>query len=144
MGESTVGAVSVITWKPNLSVGIADVDEDHKKLIKMINRLFGAALSPQPGQILGDVLEELTRYVVFHFNREEEYMRRFDYPGFVEHKKEHERLIDTATRFKRNLDSGLAMNLKDEIEKSLRDWLVVHIQGQDRHLGHFLNEQGVK
>lgn len=135
---------AIILWKPFLSVGVAVVDEDHKKLIKMINRLFGAALSSDPGQVLRGVLTELTDYVVFHFNREEEYMLLLNYPDYEEHKAEHQRLLEAVGRFTRNLDSGLAMNLKDEIEMSLRDWLLSHILKQDMRLGPFLNEHGIR
>ena len=135
---------SIITWKSSLSVGVTDVDEDHKKLIKMINRLFGATLSSDPGQVLSDILSELTDYVVFHFNREEQHMQHLNYPRYAKHKEDHQKLFDAAGRFKRNLDSGLATNLKDDVEILLRDWLIFHIQGHDKRLGKFLNAQGIK
>lgn len=133
----------IILWKPGLSVQVADIDEDHKKLIKMINRLFGAALSLDPGVVLRTILDELTDYVAVHFEREEAYMRRYAYPGYEAHKQDHQQLLEAAARFRKNMELGLSINLKNEIEQSLRDWLVLHIQGQDKQLGHFLNQQGV-
>ncbi|MBF0437685.1 MAG: hemerythrin family protein [Magnetococcales bacterium] len=135
----------IIIWKSHLSVQVASIDEDHKKLIKMINRLFGAILSVDPEQVLWDILAELTEYVVVHFKREEEYMRRFDYPDLVVHLEDHQRLIAATRQFKLNLESGLDRTLlKAEVENSLRDWLVNHILGMDHLLGQFLNQQGIR
>ncbi len=134
----------IILWKPGLSVQVADIDEDHKKLIKMINRLFGAALSLDPGGVLRTIVAELTDYVVFHFAREEAYMLRYAYPGYDGHKQEHQRLLEAAAQFRQNMELGLTTSITDDIEQSLRDWLVVHIQNQDKQLGQFLNQQGVQ
>ena len=134
---------AIITWKKNLSVGVADIDEDHKRLIRMINRLFGAALSPDPGQILRNVLDELTHYVILHFNREQEQMDHLNYPFYHEHFGEHAKLIEAVGQFKNNLESGLACCLEEEIEHALRDWLITHIQQHDKQLGQFLNERGI-
>lgn len=138
-----MGTPAIIIWKPNLSVKVTEIDEDHKKLIKMINRLFGATLSPNPGEVLRTILDELTDYVVFHFNREETYMRQYAYPGYDAHKQAHQSLLEAAGRFRQNMEWGMGANLGEEIETSLRDWLVVHIQGQDKELGKFLNQQGI-
>ncbi|MBF0459785.1 MAG: hemerythrin family protein [Magnetococcales bacterium] len=133
----------IVLWKPPLSVGVADIDEDHKKLLKMINRLFGSALSLDPRQVLHTILDELTEYVVVHFDREETYMRRYAYPEYGIHKRDHQRLLDTAGRFKQNRELGLSINLKEEIEHALRQWLEAHIQEHDKRLGAFLNQQGI-
>ncbi|MBF0179189.1 MAG: hemerythrin family protein [Magnetococcales bacterium] len=133
----------VILWKSHLSVGVADVDEDHKKLIKMINRLFGAALSLEPQRVLEGVLDELTRYVIFHFEREEEYMLRLGYSAYLEHQREHQRLLVAVARFRERLLAGKVGRLKEEMEATLRDWLVGHILEMDKKMGEFLNSQGI-
>ncbi|MEO5333689.1 MAG: bacteriohemerythrin [Magnetococcus sp. YQC-5] len=134
----------IIIWKHHLSVGVADVDDDHKKLIKMINRLFGATLSSQPGAVLQGVLDELTDYVVRHFAREEDYMLRLGFSDYQAHKEDHHRLIESVGVFTEQILSGVAFNIKDQIEHILRDWLVTHIQVYDKQMGQFLNEQGIR
>ena len=135
---------SIILWKPALGVGVTEIDEDHKQLIKLINRLFGASLSLDPARVVQTVLNELTSYVQFHFNREEALMRRYNYPDYETHRQAHQQLLESVERFQRNFVLGLAINLKEEIEVTLRDWLVVHIQDQDKQLGLFLHQQGVQ
>lgn len=134
---------AIIIWKPNLSVKVTDIDEDHKKLFKMINRLFGATLSLNPGEVLRTILGELTDYVIFHFNREEEYMRQYAYPDYETHQKAHQHLLEAVGRFRQNMEWGMTANLGEEVETSLRDWLVAHIQVKDKELGKFLNQQGI-
>ncbi|MBF0295155.1 MAG: hemerythrin family protein [Magnetococcales bacterium] len=134
---------SIILWKNHLSVGVADVDEDHKKLIKMINRLFGAALSSEPQRVLEGVLDELTHYVIFHFEREEAYMQRLGCPFHQEHLQEHRHLLEAVGGFRVRLLAGKVGCLKEEMESTLRDWLIGHILGLDKKMGEFLNSKGI-
>ncbi|MBF0162142.1 MAG: hemerythrin family protein [Magnetococcales bacterium] len=135
---------SIILWKPGLSIGVTDLDNDHKMLIKMINRLFGAVLSLDPARVVRAVLDELLAYVQVHFDREETHMRCHNYPDYVTHQKAHQHLLERVERFRRNYEEGLTMNLREEIEVTLRDWLVMHIQEQDKRLGLFLNQLGIQ
>lgn len=77
------------SWSADLSVGNAAIDEDHRELIGLINRLHAAMERGRGGLIMNEVLAELIDYVDAHFKREEDYMHKLLYVGFTEHKKEH-------------------------------------------------------
>ncbi|MEO5377067.1 MAG: bacteriohemerythrin [Magnetococcus sp. DMHC-6] len=128
----------LIYWKADYNVGIQDIDNDHRQLVKMINRLFGSVLSSDPADVVNSVLKDLLAYVVFHFNRELALMEKYGYPEREQHNNEHRLLLESASQFKKRFDSGLAINIKEEIEVSLRDWLVNHVRNSDKRLGHFL------
>ncbi|MBF0282950.1 MAG: hemerythrin family protein [Magnetococcales bacterium] len=134
---------AIITWNASLSCGVTDIDEDHKKLVSMINRLGGAVLSADPQEVLQEILRELVQYVVFHFDREEEYMQEYDYPRFEQHQAQHRQLLDQAQEFVELLGSRPTQELWQQLGDTLRAWLVVHIEGEDHELGAFLVNQGL-
>ena len=129
---------NILIWKKELSIGYSDIDEDHKKLCKMINQLFGAVMSPNAESILAGVLDGLIEYTVFHFKREEELMIKYDYPGYKHHRWEHEKLILTTKDFKSRFELGGGLQLGKDVELILREWLVNHILNVDKQLGVFL------
>ena len=68
--------MSLLTWNPAMSVGVRLLDEDHKKLIAMINQLHDGMLAGHSNDVVGDVLRRLVSYTVEHFRREEDYCGR--------------------------------------------------------------------
>lgn len=131
----------ILIWNNKLSVGHLEIDEDHKKLCKMINRLFGAAMFPNEEKILLDVLKGLLEYTLIHFKREEKLMVEHNYPAMGEHKREHEKLILAARAMQMRYQSGDRSKLGEEVEKMLRDWLVHHILNVDKQLALFLRKK---
>jgi hemerythrin len=136
-----VWAMSYVRWTPDLSVGVKASDDDHKRLIDLINRLFEALNCGQGREIVGKVLDELESYTRYHFAREEEYFERTGYPA-DEHKQEHRELVEQIVTLQsryRTGETALAM----ETLGVLKHWLTTHIQGTDmKYTGH-LNANGI-
>jgi hemerythrin len=61
----------LIEWEDIYSVGIEEFDNDHKKLIELINRLHQAMLDKKAKEVLGEIINELVDYTIYHFNKEE-------------------------------------------------------------------------
>jgi len=64
----------LLKWKKAFETGIKSVDNEHKTLVRLIDKLEA---SMQPGgsrEAMGVVLRELVEYVKFHFSNEEEVM----------------------------------------------------------------------
>lgn len=132
----------VIQWSEAMSVGHDLIDEDHKNLVRMINRLFGAVMAEQPHAVVNRVLNDLVDYTVYHFKREEVLMERYAYPDAPAHCKAHRDLIGMVESCRAKFVSGEAVQLADEIEEFLRDWLVRHILYVDKALADFLSGRG--
>ena len=128
-------------WSDNLSVDVKASDDDHKKLIDMLNCLYVGMKNRQGKEVVGKVLDDLVCYTKFHFAREEEFFAKTGYPA-VEHKKEHKELVKQAeelqSRYK-NGESALSIETLD----FLRDWLTNHIQGTDKKYSSHLNANGI-
>jgi hemerythrin-like metal-binding protein len=125
------------------SVGVNEIDNQHKKLIDLINQLNDAMHAGKGAEILGKVLSELVNYTVYHFNYEESLMAQHHYDDTPAHKLEHKKFIETVGAFKQKFDSGNAV-ISVEIMNFLRDWLTNHIMKTDKKLGQGLVKAGVK
>jgi hemerythrin len=130
-----------IVWNDRLSVGVAGIDHDHRRLVEILNDLYEAMGNGRNKQILGQLLDELVDYACYHFEREEG-MFRADYGEALDHKAEHENFVAWITETQSRFMEGSAAAPSLEVVNYLKDWLFDHILGRDRRLGAHLNELG--
>jgi len=132
-----------ITWTERLSVNVAEIDQQHQKLLALLGEL-GDALSVGKGHaVLGGITNDLAAYAATHFHTEEEYFVRFGYPDADKHKREHAFFVKKVSDFRRELENGKA-SLSTDVAQFLSDWLKQHIMGTDKKYGPFFNEHGLK
>ena len=90
-----------IPWSEELIVGLQEIDEQHKILIGLINRLFSQAiLHTADKATLSGILEDLIQYTIIHFSVEESLFRIFDYPDAENHQVHHNQLKQEVLNFK--------------------------------------------
>jgi hemerythrin-like metal-binding protein len=131
-----------MTWNDSYSVKVTCCDEEHKKLISLINSLHQAMSAGKGRSVIGPVIQELHNYVGSHFRNEEALMEKTGYPALAAHRGEHQKFVAQAVKFSDELEEGLAVPM--EVIMFLRDWLVNHIQHTDRAYGPHLNARGIK
>jgi hemerythrin len=135
----------LIEWKRELSVGVAQIDEEHKRLISYLNQLHAGMMARLGKEALGPILDGLVKYTRTHFDTEEALLRKHGYPGYSAHLLEHERLASEVlakqAAFK-NSGGGVILNM--ETMQFLRSWLLNHVEGTDKKYTAFLNAKGVK
>lgn len=132
----------LMQWNPKYSVNIREIDQQHQKLIALINELYDAMTAGQGKETLGKVLNELVNYTVYHFGVEEKLFQQHGYPETDAHKAEHVKLTKTASELKQKFDAGKAQ-ITVEVMNFLKDWLNGHILGTDKKYSAFLNSKGV-
>ena len=135
--------MALIQWDESLSVNVAEIDEQHKVLIDMINGLNESMRQGKSKDILGKTLNGLVNYAVIHFSTEEKYFDRFGYAKSYVHKKKHTDFTKKVAEFKTGFDSGQLM-LSIDVMNFLSDWLQNHIKGTDKEYSSFFNEKGLK
>jgi len=96
----------LIQWSNQLSVGIASIDEQHKKLVNMINVLNDALEEGQTNEVLGKIFDSLAVYTVKHFGYEEELFAQHGYGASSEHKLEHEALLKQVGDLQQKMQDG--------------------------------------
>jgi len=135
--------MSIMKWKDTYSVGVEEIDNQHKGLVSTLNELFDAMSVGQANDILGNIINKMIRYAVIHFETEEKYFDEFDYALSDEHKDEHDRFKDEVQHFKVGFDAGNIV-LSMEVFKFLKDWLINHMMVEDQKYKQCFQENGLK
>jgi hemerythrin len=130
-------------WDAKYSVGISIIDEEHRKIIDIINKAIVAREQSDNPERVKEVLQEMTNYALTHFATEENYMIEFNYPGYQDHKKEHH---DFAIKTIAYLDNVIKSDyqIANEILECLKQYLVNHIQVTDKNYIVCFKENGLK
>jgi hemerythrin len=130
-------------WKDEYSVKVRLLDQQHKKLIDLLNETFEGLQQQRGREVLGSVLFELVKYTEIHFATEERLMQQNCFPGLEAHRLEHGVLTKKVRDFQREYHSGKA-STPIEVLQFLRNWLEQHILGTDRQYSTFFVNKGIK
>jgi hemerythrin len=134
--------MALLAWKEDYSVRVRRFDDQHRKLIDLVNKLHEAMKNGKGTEILGDVLSSLAAYAQTHFSDEERIMLMNRYPGFTDHKRSHDQLVARVRDFQKQVGKGNA-TVSLDLMNFLKEWLLQHIQGVDVQYGPYLNGKGV-
>tara|TARA_R110002050_G_scaffold149837_1_gene276484 strand:- start:18 stop:428 length:411 start_codon:yes stop_codon:yes gene_type:complete len=134
----------LIEWSNELSVGIKSIDEQHKKLVNMINALHDAKLTGGSNELLGKIFTGLTTYTQKHFTYEENMFAEYGYSNAEEHKKQHNDLIAQVIELKNKFIGNPQGTISDDLILFLKRWLTNHIMRTDKEYTDFLISKGVK
>lgn len=135
--------MGLMTWNNKLSVNVKEVDSQHMKLVDLLNAFHDAMKQGKGKEVMGKTFSALLDYTVYHFSTEEDFMKKYLYPGFATHKRKHEALTKQASDLNDRHLRGEPV-LSAETITFLKDWLSNHIMGTDKELGQFLATKGVR
>ena len=138
--ERSQSQAELLSWSESLSVQVELIDDQHKKLVGLINQLFRAVGSGSPQAQIEAVLAELIKYTAYHFQTEEDLFDRFGYPEKEAHKQIHAQLVAQAVDYQQKFkqgDGSVAMSLL----QFLKDWLVNHIMKTDKRYSSFFADK---
>jgi hemerythrin len=130
-----------LEWNDDLSVDVREIDEQHKRLIAMINSFY-ESVSADHRQALEMLLRDLVDYSHYHFSTEEGYMDRFGFEGIEEHKKEHRIfMVKARDMFERHKKGRLVVSV--EATNFLKDWILSHIRRSDQRYAPCFKANGL-
>ncbi len=132
-----------IEWTDSFSVGVALFDEQHRRLIAMLNTMIKNPAAPTRSETVGDVLTDMTCYAKEHFKSEEALMAEHDYPHLEVHKHQHLGFQDKVARFCLATAEGEA-TVPRELLAYLRRWWLRHILQEDMAFKPFFRQKGVR
>jgi hemerythrin len=134
----------LIEWTAKLSVGIDSIDEQHKKLVNMINALNDATLTNSSDELLGKIFTGLAAYTQKHFIYEENMFAEYGYPDSEEHKRQHNELIAQVVELKEKFIENPQGTMSADLMLFLKRWITNHIMRTDKEYAEFLISKGVK
>ena len=134
--------MEVINWSNELSVGVKEMDDQHKKLIGMINRLIKEQKTLTDQKTIAELLTEMTDYAQVHFRAEEYLMAEYGYDQKAVQEKQHQAFIDKTISFYSAADLGPNI-LSTALLDYLSIWLVEHILKQDMKYKEFFRSKGL-
>ena len=132
----------LIVWSNSYSVKVSQMDQEHQRLIDIINNLYAAMRSGRSKEAIGSILDELVDYTKTHFSHEEQLMQQANYEGLAEQKRAHEALVSQLNEILDKYRSGTALG--QEIMNFLKNWLINHIQGLDKQYAPAMHKKGIK
>jgi hemerythrin len=129
-------------WTQDFSVGVEEIDSQHKELFDRINSLDSAMKQGRAKDEVVRLIEFLDKYVIMHFEAEEKYMIDYDYTGYALHKTKHlwfkKELSDIQTKLNAE---GITPDVIINSNNLLITWFSNHIRSVDMMLGSFLNSK---
>ena len=125
----------MIQWKDDYCTGIAPIDEQHKELFSIANRIYDLLkndLIPDKYDSIVAIISELQNYTRYHFKTEEDYMQQINYRRFLSQKAAHNEFLAKMDA----IDLGKIDNSQNqyliEILDFVLDWLAGHIVKADK------------
>lgn len=137
--------MNLIPWEDKFSIGIVEIDEQHKKMLSIINKLYSLLKEKNNDnpEEMAAIIQEMVDYAVYHFQTEEKYFALFNYEKSGEHIEIHNqyrtKIEDWHKRYSETRDSAVFF----EISTYLHDWWIWHINNTDRDYAPLLKEHGV-
>ncbi|WP_320174085.1 bacteriohemerythrin [Maridesulfovibrio sp.] len=132
-----------IEWNDSLNIGVKEIDEQHRGLVQMINEILEAFAKGETDTAVDRMLGQLHEYTVVHFNAEEKYMEKIEYPHIQEHRNSHARLKGSVKSL-RAARFHYEEVTPDEIKELLSGWLLEHILREDYKIVKFIKQGGAK
>ncbi len=88
-----------LKWSDNYSIGLQEIDNQHKKLLDIINKLYMAFTSREEDVVMEDILAEMANYTNYHFGTEERYFSQFGYKDALDHLEQHKNYVAKLSMF---------------------------------------------
>ena len=127
-----------LVWREQMSVGNNLIDNDHKQLIDIINKVE-ESLAQEDKRTLGQMFDELSKYSQDHFKREEKLAKEVGYAKADKLHKAHNILVEKLEKYKLNaVERDWGEESIDDFCALLRSWLIDHVIKEDMLMKPYL------
>ena len=130
---------NIVTWNNSYSVGINLIDDQHRELINLTNKLYHSCMEGRDNSqiVFMRTIRGAVDYVGYHFSTEEKVMERVAYPDLAVHRSQHADFIRAVLRETDDFKQGKKY-APQSLCYFLRDWVLAHIAVSDKKLGAYL------
>ncbi|PWR75533.1 bacteriohemerythrin [Methanospirillum stamsii] len=134
--------MAFIIWDDLYATGIESIDNQHKHLISLLNRMFEALLQKKGKDELKYVIDEMTKYAGYHFTTEETLMKKADFSGLIQHHRYHEDFAEKVKDFSEKYDLQDEA-LTAEVTIFLTNWINEHLSMIDQQYVPAMKKAGI-
>ena len=134
-------------WKEKYKIGVGLIDEQHKELFKRVSDFLNIVKSKEDWDVKLDKVKEtmdfMKEYVVVHFDAEEAYQAKINYPDMEIHKEAHAQFKDVVNDYVQVFQhEGFDEEKIQEFGAKLMTWLIMHVCKMDQKIGEYVKEKG--
>jgi len=124
-----------LEWRDEYSLGVEELDYEHKDLFNRLNELHQELRHDSDKDRVSRCLGEIYARVNAHFALEENYMREQKYTGYDNHKSQHDNFLDDLREVSdRLISSGIDPAEREALEIKLNNWVLGHFTTTDRDM----------
>lgn len=134
--------MATFDWDPKYDLGVEDMNQQHKQLLKLMAKLQSQNEKKAGRDAITQTLTELGSWTTRHFKEEEAYMERMKYPDLKSHSLIHKNLLEKFAEHQSSFQKSGKAELPASFFSFLSLWLSSHILGIDMKYGH--HARGVK
>lgn len=135
--------MELITWSDELKLGIPSIDQQHRAMVDIVNRVHRALEEGMGHDFIVQILDELINDTLAHFKYEEELFEKYGYQETEEHKDTHGKLVEQVATLRSTMNEG-GYTINAEVMTFLEYWATFHILKTDAAYVDFLISKGVK
>lgn len=130
----------IFPWNNNFETGIILIDEQHKVLVEILNKLAVNFSNRSSEIIMNEIFDDLVSYTDYHFKTEEEIWSKYlkGDQWFEAHKMTHKNFIHETLSLKNDQAEKSLDDIIYDVISFLSKWLAYHILDTDRHMAHVI------
>ena len=126
-------------WDQSLATGNNVIDWQHQELFRRMEKLVTAANNGEGKDVLAEAIAFLEKYVIQHFDAEEQIQIVNSYPEYDSHKRQHHEFRNNITELKNEFDTeGANASLLVKSIASVGNWIYNHVKQSDKALAEYL------
>ena len=136
--------MALFNWDDEYSVNVLAMDNHHKKLFDILNKLHDAMKAGSGEEAAAKIINELIDYTKYHFTEEEKMLEQINYAALDSQKRAHAAFIDKMLEYKKDVDEGMAIFAVSKVSRAGIDWLKEHILVMDSKYAEPANAGGFR
>ncbi len=133
----------LIKWGPKFELGISMIDNQHKRWIEFINKLYEVLNSDDKDIALNEIFKKLMDYTDYHFGFEEKYMKEFNYQDFDNHHINHQKFVNRVIELFTEYVGG-SKNSVFQLIILLKSWVTEHVTVTDKKYVDLFKKHGIR
>jgi hemerythrin-like metal-binding protein len=128
--------LEIFPWHENFATGILQIDEQHQRLVHLLNKLASGLAFQADTRDLNNIFNELADYAVYHFQTEENVWHQYLAGDMWEeaHRKSHESFVSDVLKLKDQENSKPFSEVLEDVLSFLTHWLIFHILDSDKRM----------